>query len=95
MLLNCDLGESYGNWSIGLDSEVMPHIDQANIACGFHAGDPDIMARLATETRQRGIALGAHPGFRDLHGFGDRFNKAAFSELLITIVERLDDPVSE
>ena len=70
--LNCDLGEGFGNYEMGNDSAMLDIVSSVNVACGFHAGDPDIMAGLARETRQKGIALGAHPGFRDLHGFGRR-----------------------
>ena len=70
MFLNCDLGESYGSWTMGSDAAVMPHIDQASIACGFHAGDPDIMRRTVELAKARGVSVGAHPGYRDLHGFG-------------------------
>ncbi|WP_102796332.1 5-oxoprolinase subunit PxpA [Bowmanella denitrificans] len=72
MLLNCDLGESFGNWKMGLDDEVMPYIDQANIACGFHAGDPDVMQRTLLQAKKHGVQIGAHPAYRDLQGFGRR-----------------------
>lgn len=72
MLLNCDLGESFGAWTMGMDEQVMPFIDQANIACGFHAGDPVTMHRTVRLALQHGVALGAHPSYPDLQGFGRR-----------------------
>ena len=70
--LNCDLGESFGAWRLGADDEVLPHITSANIACGFHAGDPGVMARTVGAAVAHGVALGAHPGLPDLAGFGRR-----------------------
>jgi len=72
MLLNCDLGESYGSWKIRLNAEVMPHIDQANIACGFHAGDPVTIDRTLALAARYGVSIGAHPAYPDLVGFGRR-----------------------
>lgn len=72
MLLNCDLGESYGSWSMGNDTAVMPCIDQASIACGFHAGDPLTMRRTLVLAAEHGVAIGAHPAYPDLVGFGRR-----------------------
>jgi UPF0271 protein len=72
MLLNCDLGESYGSWTMGLDEEVMPHIDQANVACGFHGGDPLTMRKTLRLAAEHGVAVGAHPAYPDLVGFGRR-----------------------
>jgi UPF0271 protein len=82
MKLNCDLGESYGSWTMGLDSQVMPFIDQANIACGFHAGDPDVMQRTLQLARQHGVALGAHPAYPDLNGFGRRSMQCSHNEII-------------
>jgi UPF0271 protein len=70
--LNSDLGEGFGKYTLGNDDAMLDIVSSVNVACGFHAGDPDIMSRLAEQTLQKGIALGAHPGFRDLHGFGRR-----------------------
>ncbi len=70
--LNCDLGESFGAYTIGLDSEVIPHISSANVACGYHAGDPVVMRRTVALAAKAGVAIGAHPGFPDLMGFGRR-----------------------
>jgi 5-oxoprolinase (ATP-hydrolysing) subunit A len=72
--LNSDMGEGFGPWKIGdgVDEEIMPLISSANIATGFHAGDPNIMARTVQIARDAGVGVGAHPGFRDLVGFGRR-----------------------
>ncbi|MBU5625930.1 LamB/YcsF family protein [Oscillibacter sp. MSJ-2] len=70
--LNCDLGESFGAYTIGADEEVLGCVSSANIACGFHAGDPLVMARTVALAGERGTAVGAHPGFPDLMGFGRR-----------------------
>jgi UPF0271 protein len=72
LLLNCDIGESFGNWTMGLDAEVMPFIDCANIACGFHAGDPSIMRKTVSLALGNGVQIGAHPAYQDLVGFGRR-----------------------
>lgn len=72
MKLNCDLGESFGAWQMGLDSEVMPHIDMANIACGFHGGDSDVMANTLALAKQHKVLIGAHPSYPDKQGFGRR-----------------------
>ena len=73
LLLNCDMGESFGSWRMGLDAEVMPYIDCANIACGYHAGDPGIMRRTVALALEHGVTIGAHPAYPDLVGFGRRF----------------------
>ena len=70
--LNSDLGESFGVWTLGDDPRVLDHITSANIACGFHAGDPHVMLQTVRAARERGVAAGAHPGFPDLVGFGRR-----------------------
>ena len=70
--LNCDLGESFGAYTIGRDDEVIPFITSANVACGWHAGDPLVMRRTLTLCKQSGVSVGAHPGFPDLLGFGRR-----------------------
>lgn len=70
--LNCDMGESFGAYTIGADEEIMPLVSSANIACGFHGGDPLVMRRAVRLARQHGVAVGAHPGYRDLAGFGRR-----------------------
>ncbi len=70
--LNCDMGESFGRYSIGDDEALMPFITSANVACGLHAGDPLVMERTVRLARARGVGVGAHPGFPDLQGFGRR-----------------------
>ena len=70
--LNCDMGESFGAYTIGHDAEVMPFITSANVACGFHAGDPTVIRATIALAKQHGVAVGAHPGFPDLVGFGRR-----------------------
>ncbi|MEO0439114.1 MAG: LamB/YcsF family protein, partial [Pseudomonadota bacterium] len=72
MLLNCDLGESFGNWRLGRDEEVMPFLDQANIATGFHAGDPLTMEQTLALAARHQVSVGAHPSYPDLVGFGRR-----------------------
>ena len=70
--LNCDMGESFGAWTAGADAEVLEHVTSANIACGFHAGDPAVMHRTVAGALRRGVAIGAHPSLPDLQGFGRR-----------------------
>jgi UPF0271 protein len=70
--INCDMGESFGRWTLGSDAEVMPFISSANVACGGHAGDPSVMAATVRIAKQHGVAIGAHPGYPDLAGFGRR-----------------------
>ena len=70
--LNCDLGESFGAYTIGMDAEILPYITSANIACGFHAGDPSVMQKSVLLCKKYGVKVGAHPGLPDLQGFGRR-----------------------
>ena len=70
--LNCDMGEAFGVYRLGFDERIMPHISSANIACGFHAGDPVCMRRTVRLAEEAGVAIGAHPGLPDLLGFGRR-----------------------
>lgn len=72
LLLNADMGESFGPWVMGLDHKVMPHVDLANIACGFHASDPDVMRRTVRLAAEHSVGIGAHPAYPDLVGFGRR-----------------------
>jgi len=85
MKLNCDLGESYGNWTMGLDAQVMPHIDQANIACGFHAGDPLVMQQTLELAKLHQVSIGAHPSYPDLMGFGRRSLNCSFEEIVALV----------
>lgn len=82
MKLNCDLGESFGSWQMGLDVAVMPHIDMANIACGFHAGDADVMAHTLNLAKQYDVTIGAHPSYPDLQGFGRRSMALSHHEII-------------
>jgi 5-oxoprolinase (ATP-hydrolysing) subunit A len=70
--LNCDLGESFGPWEMGNDAAMIELATSVNVACGFHAGDADIMRHTVELAKARGVSVGAHPGYRDLHGFGRR-----------------------
>ena len=70
--LNCDMGESFGAYKLGMDSEIMKYISSANIACGFHAGDPQVMDKTVKMAVENSVAVGAHPGYPDLMGFGRR-----------------------
>jgi len=70
--LNADMGEGFGPWTMGDDAALLDVVTSANIACGFHAGDPDVMAQAMALAVARGVGLGAHPGFGDLQGFGRR-----------------------
>ncbi len=78
---NCDMGESFGVYTLGLDAEILEHITSANIACGFHAGDPGWMRRTVARAEARGVGVGAHPGFPDLRGFGRRNMQATPEEV--------------
>ena len=70
--LNADLGESFGAWEMGSDAEMLATVNSANIACGFHGGDPLVMRQTVRAARERGVSIGAHPSFPDLQGFGRR-----------------------
>src|ERR671932_1045779 len=70
--LNSDMGEGFGAWQMGDDEAMLAIVTSANVACGWHAGDPNIMFRTAERAKARGVAIGAHPGFGDLWGFGRR-----------------------
>ena len=84
--LNCDMGESYGAWKMGADAGVMPFITSANIACGFHAGDPATIRRTVRLAVDRGVAVGAHPSLPDLMGFGRRAMRISPQEMYDLIV---------
>ena len=85
MKLNCDLGESFGSWTMGLDVQVMPFIDQANIACGFHAGDPLVMQKTLELAKANNVSVGAHPGYPDLVGFGRRSMNCSTEEIIALV----------
>lgn len=78
--LNCDLGESFGRYDLGMDEQIIPLISSANVACGFHASDPIVMSKTITHVKKAEIAIGAHPGFYDLMGFGRRNMNLSFEE---------------
>jgi len=87
--LNCDIGESFGPWPMGADEQVMPHITSANIACGAHAGDPVVMRRTVRLAKAAGVAVGAHPGFADLQGFGRREMQVPAAELEASLIAQI------
>lgn len=89
--INADMGEGFGPWLIGegVDDEIMALISSANIATGFHAGDPSTMVHSLREARRHGVAVGAHPGFRDLVGFGRRHITASPEELVNDVLYQL------
>src|SRR5437868_186667 len=84
--LNCDMGESYGAWKMGADGEVMPHISSANIACGFHGGDPATIRKAVRIAVDHGVAIGAHPSLPDIQGFGRRVMKISPQEMYDLVV---------
>lgn len=79
--LNCDMGESFGQYKLGEDEKIIKYISSANVACGFHAGDPLVMRKTVALAKQHNVAVGAHPGFPDLIGFGRRVIKAEQAEI--------------
>ncbi len=84
--LNCDIGEAFGMWVLGEDEAIMAHIDMANAACGFHAGDPLVMRDTVALAHKYGVRVGAHPAFPDLQGFGRREMAMAPDELTAAII---------
>lgn len=87
--LNADMGESFGPWTMGDDAGLLPVITSANIACGFHASDPDVMAATMAAAVKAGVGIGAHPGFADLQGFGRRRLYLSHAELRALIAYQL------
>lgn len=87
--INCDMGESFGPWRMGADELVMPHITSASVACGAHAGDPSVMRRTVRLAGQHGVAIGAHPGFADLQGFGRREIQVDPAELEDSLIAQI------
>jgi len=79
--INCDLGESFGTYNLGRDEEILGLITSANVACGFHAGDPHVMRKTVAMAKRNGVRVGAHPGLPDLVGFGRRAMEVSPSEL--------------
>lgn len=86
MDVNCDLGESFGNWRLGADDALLPRITTANVACGFHGGDPVTMRRTVALAVDHGVAVGSHPGLPDLLGFGRRAMDVSPEDLRAGIV---------
>ena len=89
MKINCDLGEGFAHWQKAPDADIMPFIDQANIACGFHAGDPLIMTQTIKQALKHGVQIGAHPGYQDLRGFGRRSLAFTDDELTADVLYQL------
>jgi 5-oxoprolinase (ATP-hydrolysing) subunit A len=87
--LNADLGESFGAWQMGDDAAMLGVVDSANVACGFHAGDPLVMRRTVATARQRGVSLGAHPSFPDLQGFGRRRIQMSTAEVEAMLIYQI------
>jgi UPF0271 protein len=86
---NCDMGESFAAWALGFDDQVIRHVTSANIACGFHAGDPATMRRTVRLAEVHGVGIGAHPGFPDLRGFGRRALAASPEEVRDDLVYQI------
>jgi len=87
--LNSDLGEGFGAYKAGNDEEIMRYIDMANLACGFHAGDPLIMSKAIKEAKKNSILIGAHPGYQDLVGFGRRSIEYKKDELQAILIYQI------
>jgi UPF0271 protein len=87
--LNADLGEGFGAWSLGDDDALLDVVTSANVACGFHAGDPVTMRRVCAGAAQRGVAVGAQVGYRDLAGFGRRRMDIAHADLLADVLYQI------
>ena len=89
ILLNCDMGESFGAWQMGDDAHAMPLVDQANLACGFHAGDPLTIQRSVALAVRHGVSIGAHPAYPDLQGFGRRHLACSAEEVQALVLYQL------
>ncbi len=89
MKLNSDLGEGYGKYKAGNEEEIMQYIDMANLACGFHAGDPLVMTNAVKEAKKNAISIGAHPGYQDLIGFGRRSIEHSPDELKAMLIYQI------
>lgn len=87
--LNADLGESFGNYTIGNDDKIIPLISSANVACGFHASDPKVMLETVKLIKESGAGLGAHPGFPDKEGFGRRYMDCTDEEIYSMVLYQL------
>lgn len=87
--LNCDLGESFGRYQLGEQKEILQYVTSANIACGFHAGDPTVMRETVKLAIEYGVKIGAHPGLPDLNGFGRREMKISAQEAYDMVVYQI------
>lgn len=87
--LNSDLGESFGRWRLGDDDAMLGLVSSANVACGFHAGDPSTLRRTCAAAAERGVAVGAHVAYRDLAGFGRRFIEVPAADLTNDVIYQL------
>jgi 5-oxoprolinase (ATP-hydrolysing) subunit A len=87
--LSADIGESFGSWRMGRDEEILDSLTSANVACGFHAGDPRVMQQSVAACLARGVAIGAHPGFPDLVGFGRRAVEASAEEIRTDVLYQI------
>jgi UPF0271 protein len=87
--LNADLGESFGRWRMASDPDLLDLVTSANVACGFHAGDPQVMLETVREATARGVAIGAHPGYPDLMGFGRRDLDASPAEVKAYVIYQI------
>jgi UPF0271 protein len=87
--LNADLGESFGTWKLGDDEAMLGLVTSANVACGFHAGDPATLSASCTEAARRGVRIGAQVGYRDLAGFGRRFIDVTAEDLRADVIYQI------
>ena len=87
--INCDMGEGFGAYPLGLDADIISHVTSANIACGFHAGDPGWMRATVSLAERHDVGIGAHPGFPDLRGFGRRALQATPAEITDDVVYQI------
>ncbi len=87
--LNCDMGESFGVWKMGADEQIMPYIDMANLACGFHASDAVTMNRSVQLAKTHNVTIGAHPSYQDLVGFGRRSMQCTLEEIKSIVLYQL------
>ena len=87
--LNSDVGESFGRWTLGDDAAMFASVSSANVACGFHAGDPSVIRRTCRDAAAAGVVIGAHVGYRDLAGFGRRFLDISPTELADDVVYQI------
>ncbi len=87
--INSDMGESFGHYKLGNDAELLDYVTSANVACGFHAGDPLVMAQTVKLAAQKGVAIGAHPSYPDLQGFGRRKMDMTLEEVETTVLYQI------